>query len=307
MKFLGPPSSGSTAGTTFSHNRAGQYTRNRRTPVVGTRTPRQAVIKANMTSASQAWQVLTVSQQNAWASYATGHPIVDALGQSIKLTGHQYFIKCAAALLNVSAPLPTDPPVSGTVAPESVIEFQVDESGTFLVNRNPGSATDYVAVAVSKSTSLGVNFQKTFHQIGAFAASREWLSLGPEALAWMGTFTVGTKAWLRLTPVNQYGLTGTPLISQTRIVAAPVIATPVMTSPLAGSITATWGGAPTTANIVKFMNPTGTGPWTSVTGYSSETSPWTNGGNPTGQFATVMLQDPSTGLYGPLAAPILIT
>lgn len=307
MKFLGVPSSGSTAGTTFSHNRAGQYTRNRRTPVVGTRTPRQAVIKGNMTTSSQSWQLLTSAQMAAWTAYATGHPITDALGQSIKLTGHQYYIKCAAALLNVGGVQPTAPPLSSTVVPESIVQFQVDTSGTFVVERTAGAALDWVAIAVSKPTSLGVNFQKTFHQVGAFAASTVFCDVSTAALAFMGTFAVGTKAWVRVTPVNEYGLTGTAVIMQTPIVTISGIATPVATSAVATGVTSTWSSVPTPANIVFERAVTATGPWGVGTIDPNHTSPYAATGFTTGMYVRVRLQDPISGLFGPWSNSILVT
>ncbi len=307
MKFLGPPSSGSTAGTTFSHNRAGQYTRNRRTPVVGTRTPRQATVKGNMTIASQTWQTLTAAQQAAWISYATGHPIVDALGQSIKLTGAQYYIKCNAALLNVGAAQESAPPVSSTVVPETITNLQVDTGGTFIIQRPAGAASDFVAVAVSKPTSLGVNFQKTFHQVGFFAASTVICDVSTAALAFMGTFLTTNKAWVRMTPVSQYGLTGTALIQQTAIVTISGIATPVNTSPGAGAVTVTWASVPTPANVVFERAITSTGPWGVGTIDLSHTSPYAATGFTTGMYVRSRLQDPISGLFGPWSNAILVT
>jgi len=298
MKFLGPPSSGSTAGTTFSHNRAGQYTRNRRTPVVGTKTPRQATVKANMTLASQSWQAITAAQQNAWISYATGHPIVDALGQSIKLTGSQYYIKCNAALLNVGAAQISDPPVSSSVTPEAIVAFQVDTTPAVYIQRATSVITDFVAIAMSKATSLGVNFQKTFRQIDASTADVAFFDETAGALTIMGTITVGTKAWLRLTPVNEFGLTGSPLIVQTNVIAPPAIAVAVLTSTVAGHITATWSGAPTVAQLYYQIGPAAIGPWGGVQTGPIGSSPQNITGLGSTQYARVLLQDTVTGLFG---------
>ena len=92
MKILTAPSSGSIAGTTYSHNRAGQYTRNRRSPVQPVGTGRRGVIRAAFGAASSAWGALTPIVQANWTAYANGHPYTDSLGQSIKLTGHQMYV-----------------------------------------------------------------------------------------------------------------------------------------------------------------------------------------------------------------------
>jgi hypothetical protein len=306
MKILTSPSSGSIAGTTFSHNRAGQYTRNRRTPVSGTRTTRQAAVKAQFTQASQSWGSLTDTQQQAWVSYANAHPITDALGQSIKLTGSQFYIKVNAALLNVGASQTFSPPVNSIVNPEVLISLQVDASPFFQIQRTAGTPGDFVAVAVSKATPTGVNFQKTFTQVGAFDAAVEFIDVTTAALAVMGTFAPGTKAWIRLTPVNSDGLTGTPLIAQTRVVAAPTIALPVTTSGTTGTVTATWTGAPATANVWIQTGPTLTGPFGNDDVVDSVTSPRNFSGQTTGQFARNRLQDPVTLLFGPWSTPHVI-
>lgn len=306
MKVLTVPSSGSQAGTTASHNRAGQYTRNRRTPVVGTRTPRQAIVKANMTTASQGWQLLTGTQQAAWESYAQGHPITDALGQSIKLTGAQYYIKCNAALLNVLAPVTPSPPTNGIVVPEAVQVMQVNPANTFLVQRTPGASTDFVAVAVSKQTSNGVNFQKTFTQVGVFAANQPMLSFGTPALAVMGTFIVGNKAWMRLTPVNSSGLTGSPLIMQMVIAAAPMIATPVQTSTVATEGTVTWTSTPASAIVWYETAPTITGPFSIPVMGPDGPSPVTINGLTTGQFFRARLQDDVSLQFGPYGNVVVV-
>src|SRR6516162_7143681 len=107
MKFLGVPSSGSIAGTVFSHNRAGQYQRNRRAPVQPVGTGRRAFVRANFSAASTAWAALTAANQAAWIAFANSHPITDSLGQSITLTGQQMYVAVGAQLLNCGQTLPT--------------------------------------------------------------------------------------------------------------------------------------------------------------------------------------------------------
>ena len=160
MKVLTAPSSGSIAGTTFSHNRAGQYTRNRRTPVVGTRTPRQGVVKGNLAEASRAWQGLAAADQNAWTSFANAHPVVDSLGQSIKLTGHQYYVRCTASLLNVGALPNTSTPTSVAVTAEIINGWSVASSGAAFCVRVGSSASDFFYASLSKYTQPGRQLPK---------------------------------------------------------------------------------------------------------------------------------------------------
>ena len=117
MKYLGQPQSGSQAGTTASHNRAGQYLRNRRAPVSPTRTPKQSVARARFGSASALWQTLPAPLQNAWTAFAAAYPVVDSLGQSVTLTGQQYFVGIQSQLLAVGQPTNTAVPNNTTIPP----------------------------------------------------------------------------------------------------------------------------------------------------------------------------------------------
>ena len=214
MKFLGVPSSGSIAGTTSSHNRAGQYTRNRRAPVQPVGTGRRAFIRSSFSAASKAWQALTAANQMAWASYAASHPITDALGQSITLTGHQMFVSCATQLLNCGSALPTTPPASAAVFSAGVPTFTAVHAGAVTVTPvGGGGAADFLLIAFSAPVSGGVSFMKTFWQathvagnsVAAYVATTVYT-------AQFGAIQAGQKIFLKVTPVNQYGVAGTPNI-----------------------------------------------------------------------------------------------
>lgn len=215
MKFLGPPSSGSIAGTTHSHGRAGQYTRNRRSPVQPVGTGRRAFIRASFGAASVGWSGITDAQRAAWNSYADAYPYVDSLGQSIKLTGHQMYVAIGTQLLNVGSALPTVPPVSNVVAAPVVSVFTVTHLGVITVTLTPsGGASDFICIAFAKPVSAGVSFQKTFwQQLHVAGNSTGAATYGTAYVAQFGTIPTGSKVFMKLTPVNQYGVAGVPLIT----------------------------------------------------------------------------------------------
>ena len=101
-KILSQPTSGSIAGTTYSHNRAGQYMRSRRKPVQPVGTGRRGVIKAAFGAASTAWSSIAGAVQQQWNSYAAMHPYVDSPRQAIKLTGHQMYVAINTELLTAA-------------------------------------------------------------------------------------------------------------------------------------------------------------------------------------------------------------
>lgn len=100
MKFLGPPSSGSQAGTTSSHNRFGQYTRNRRTPV-NPNTTQQGVVRARMSANAAAWRSLTDAQRAGWEGLGGTISRRDSLGSSYTLNGFMCY--CSVNNNNVAA------------------------------------------------------------------------------------------------------------------------------------------------------------------------------------------------------------
>lgn len=214
MKFLGVPSSGSIAGTTSSHNRAGQYTRNRRAPAQPVGTGRRATVKAAFGAASTAWAGLTASQQAAWAAYADAHPITDKLGQSIKLTGHQMYVSINASLQNVGQAQSSTPPVSSVTTAPSASVFTVTHAGVITITLDgSGAATDFILIAFSKPVSSGVSFNKTYWQQTHVAASSVGgATYGTAYVAQFGLPPAGSRVFLQLTPVNQYGVKGVPVV-----------------------------------------------------------------------------------------------
>lgn len=91
---LGPAfagASGSIGGTTFSHNRYGTYTRQRRSPVQP-QTPAQVAQRAAFTYVSQYWRnTLTAAEREAWVDYAAQTPVTDVFGDSQVLPGNAMF------------------------------------------------------------------------------------------------------------------------------------------------------------------------------------------------------------------------
>jgi hypothetical protein len=215
MKYLGSPMSGSQAGTTASHNRAGQYLRSRRTPVNTVGTGRRGFIKAAFGAAAKAYAALTATQQAAWTSYAASYPITDALGQSITLTGQQMYVSINTALQNVGAAMVTSTPASNATPPLGTPTLTaVHAAAITLTPTGLGVSTDYITYAFSAPQSSGTSFCKTFWQAGHAAANSSTAIVATAAYtAQFGAVQAGQRIFFKITPVNQYGVTGTPYIS----------------------------------------------------------------------------------------------
>ena len=217
MKFLDVPNSGSIQANTHSHNRAGQYKRNRRSPVQPIGTGRRSFIRAAFGAASQAWSGLTDAQRAAWASFALDHPVTDSLGQAIILTGHQQYVRTSISAQNVGEAAPAVPPadLSLPVVSDAVAVFAITTG--LAVTFTGGDAGSFVVGAVSRPMSAGRSFNKTFWQpLGAdgFADGFDavWAISTALYAAEFGAPVVGQRVFIKLTPLSGGFWNGTSVI-----------------------------------------------------------------------------------------------
>ena len=214
-KILDVPTSGSIGGKTHGHNRAGQYIRNRRSPTQPIGTGRRAAQRNNFGAASSAWAALTFAQQAAWTAYANDHPVTDRLGQAIKLTGQQMFVSINAQLANCGSEISNVPPVATDVFGISDVVLNVTHAGVVsVVYTSTGGADDHMLIAFSQPVSSGRTFVSNFWQasvVAGNAASPQ--DMAAKYHAQFGIPAVGQRVFVKLTPVNQYGVTGVPVVA----------------------------------------------------------------------------------------------
>jgi len=303
MKYLGNPQSGSQAHTTASHNRAGQYLRNRRVPVVPTRTDKQGVLRGKFGSVSAAWQSLDTIAQNAWTSFAHGYPVVDALGQSIVLTGHQYFVGVNTSLLNAGTEMILTPPVNTTINPVTPVDAYVDAGGTFLVEFAPPAVDDFVLVGCSPVLSAGRSFNAQFSQFGVDAGAVGVVDIGEVYAAQYGTPIEGKVIFSRVRPVNSSGMSSNGVISKWSVAAASTLAAPSISSETTGKLTVTHSTADP-ADVLFYDGPTATGSWTIREFQASAASPTVNATAMTDLYGTARIR--FGGVWSPTAQGILL-
>lgn len=214
MKILDIPRSGSVGGTTSSHNRAGQYVRNRRAPVQPVGTGRRSFIRAAFGSQSSGYAALTAVQQAAWAAAAASHPVTDSLGQAIFLTGQQLFVSVNTALLNAGAAVVTAPPGTFAVFAMGAFTFTAVSAGAITVTlTGSGAAGDFALIAFSRPLSGGRFFTKTFWQATHQAGNSATPYVATTAYHnQFGIPPVGTRIFCKATPVSSLGVTGVPVI-----------------------------------------------------------------------------------------------
>jgi len=102
---------GSVAGTTFSRNRFGGYTRARVKPV-NPKSPRQVAIHTIMMFLAEQWRESPMTDviRTAWQTYASSVNWKNKLGESVTLTGFNMFMQCNAARITAGGALITAAP-----------------------------------------------------------------------------------------------------------------------------------------------------------------------------------------------------
>jgi len=103
--------SGSIAGNTFARNRYGNYVRARTKPI-NPNTARQVAIRAAMAAMTARWsQTLTANQRTAWNLYASSVAMKNRLGEVVKFTGFNHYIRSNMPRQQVGLALVDDGPV----------------------------------------------------------------------------------------------------------------------------------------------------------------------------------------------------
>lgn len=91
--------SGSIAGDTFARNRFGNYSRARTKPV-NPKSSGQSLMRSIVAYLAEAWHdQLSSTQRTAWETYAAAISMKNKLGEVIKLTGFNHFIRSNSVIM----------------------------------------------------------------------------------------------------------------------------------------------------------------------------------------------------------------
>lgn len=112
--------SGSIGGVTYARNSGGMYTRGRGL-VTNPNSPAQQSVRTDYGNLSSAWATLTAAQRESWRVYALNTPLTNRLGDALKLTGQQMFLKANSIRLQASAAIAADGPTTFGLATLSPI------------------------------------------------------------------------------------------------------------------------------------------------------------------------------------------
>jgi hypothetical protein len=171
VKILDVPRSGSYAGVTSSHNRFGQYVRNRRAPV-NPGTSYQRDVRQRLATNSAAYRSLTAAQHAGWAALGLQITRTDSLGSTYTLTGLQAYI-----LLNNNLAAAGDAVVStapSLTTPAGLPFVSLSASPTTMSVGwlpTPVGAGERVFIFGSPQRSAGRSFEGDYRLIAVTAAA----------------------------------------------------------------------------------------------------------------------------------------
>lgn len=129
----GPHGSGNASGSigadTYSHNRFGQYVRNRTKPV-NPNTPRQVLMRAALAELTVRWsQTLTAGQRTAWNLYASSVVMKNKIGEDTLLTGFNHYLRSNTSLIHFGgAPVDAGPTVFELPAHDPAYAIAISEA-----------------------------------------------------------------------------------------------------------------------------------------------------------------------------------
>lgn len=154
--------SGRVGGTIFSRNRGGAYIRNGSIPATVT-TPAAQSIKSITSAMSQEWANIDEVLREQWREWATQNPVINRLGQSRTLSGHQAFVQTNARLVYGGFSAITSPVLTPSPAPfepGAVVFTPNTTTLTVAYTPTPAPAGTAVQVYAYLANSAGVAYVK---------------------------------------------------------------------------------------------------------------------------------------------------
>lgn len=134
--------SGSIAGTTFSRNRYGAYTRTKAMPVNPNSTYQNG-IRNILTEVSKHWGTLTDDQRRQWRTWASENPIIDRLGNSQVLQPNAAFASINSRMLYMGQGYLDVPPIADAPAALTGLSLTADiGTGGCELTFTPATLTD---------------------------------------------------------------------------------------------------------------------------------------------------------------------
>lgn len=209
---------GSVGGATFSANKGGQYVRRRSMPT-NPNTAAQQARRSTLSLLSISWGLITEANRTSWNTYAANTPVVDSLGQTINLTGFQWYVGTnslrALASLSFITTAPSTGGLSDLTQPTSIAISAGTQFLTATLSAGDTWATTgdgVLLIQMSRPLSPGVNSVK---QALRFAGKTDGSTMTPPTatgnIPVPFTVTAGSKVAVRFTAQEGSGKRSEPI------------------------------------------------------------------------------------------------
>jgi len=195
-------------GLTGSRNRGGMYLRSRAIPT-DPASAAQIAVRNLFGVVSAAWSsTLTSAERAAWNLYGSNVPVTDALGDSINLSGQQWYVGANTLRLRAGLSIISDGPTTFSrpsfTSPSSATIEQTDDVG-FVYDNTDGWANETGGALLcfaGKPVAPSINFFKgPFRYAGKIVGDDTTPPTSPAALTSPFTQTDGQNVWIRLVAV----------------------------------------------------------------------------------------------------------
>jgi len=120
---------GSIGGVTYQKNASGNIAKLRSNPIVNP-TSRQAVHQNNMARLVAFWPTLSQADKDAWNDLAAAHLHTTPWGESKKLSGYQWFLKCNLIRFKYTSVVRATPADWYDIPPPN--QFIIETSPTYI-------------------------------------------------------------------------------------------------------------------------------------------------------------------------------
>jgi hypothetical protein len=197
---------GKIAGMVFSKNRSGCYVRQKVTPI-NPGTGFQSAVRLSMRSASKAWQTFSDSVRNEFIYHASSVNSKDSLGNSVRISGFNFFVGLCRDALSIGQVAPVAFP--GRIEPTQILScsgacsYGPDKIELSFTPAIP--AADSWIIYATAPLSLGINFVKSEYRIIGVLVNGNISPFDVTALytAKFGAIPqVGKQCFFKLAPVN---------------------------------------------------------------------------------------------------------
>lgn len=199
MKFLGPPSSGSFRGDTYSRNRFGQYMRNRATPVQPG-TAAQTQQRSRLSTNAAGYRALSGTQRAGWESLGGMIERTDSLGQVYTLNGFMAY--CSVNNNNLDAGNAIVATAPALVTPAAILTATVTLTAAALsiaYTATPLDAGVRLFTWASPQRSAGRSYEGDYRLIAvSAAAAASPADVFAAYQARFGTPVVGNRIFFKL-------------------------------------------------------------------------------------------------------------